>query len=146
MRELYKAHFQGLERDFALTEQSLHSQIKELTIERKRVDQILDYKKATSARLKTELAEARAGKTEAESRTSVANAERDTACNMQKLVELQMINQGKVIDRLLINGMSRSKPNQDDPLSGRFTSPFRFLTFINLYLFRMFANGCRLHI
>lgn len=40
-----------------------------------------------------------------------------------------MVNQGKVIDRLLINGMSQVKSNHDDPLSGKFTSSLRFLDF-----------------
>lgn len=98
-------------------------------VEKNRVDQLVGYKKATSEQLKTELAEARTGKKEAELLTTIAKAQHDTTCDMLKLVESQLTNQGKVVDRLLINGMSQVKANPDDLMQGEFTSPSFFLDF-----------------
>lgn len=89
----------------------------------------MGYKKATSERLKTELAEARTGKKEAELLTTIAKAQYDTTCHMLKLVESQLTNHGKVVDHLFINGMSRVKANPDDPMHGEFISPSFFLDF-----------------
>lgn len=101
------------------------AQLRQLAMEKQRVDQKLDYRKATVTRLKLELVEARNERTKAETLTTTTKAHNETTSTLLKKAEVQLVHQGKVIDRLLINGLSRLLSDNDDPLSGEFPSfPF----------------------
>lgn len=134
MRDSYKASHQGRENESALTEQDLKNQIKQLSNEKQQlsnekqqlanekqlIEQTLGYKKSTSARLKLELAEARTKNTEVVILSNTTRAENKFTSTMLKKAETQVVDQGKLIDRLLINGVSRLMSESEDPLCGEF--------------------------
>lgn len=104
----------GLEHAHVARVGELNGQLQQLALEKQRVDQLLDYKKSTSTRLKSALDEALIEKADAEKLTNTTTA-------LLEQTQLQVVQQSKMIDRLLINSLAQGRTASDDPLTGEFS-------------------------